>query len=85
METVYVDKDVFRKMRAEMRQDIRKGWCNKAEVLFILGLSESDFKRESAKEESVIKKSRKQGRWIMSSVLKEFERIHGVPYEKAVV
>ncbi|RDY58470.1 hypothetical protein [Flagellimonas nanhaiensis] len=84
MKTVLVDKDVFRKMRAEMRQDIRRGVCTKAETLLLLGLSESDFKREKASPESKLIKSKKQGRWIWSSIKAEFKRIHGVSYEEAI-
>lgn len=85
MEPVIVDKDVYRKMKADMRQDIRKGICNKSDAIYILSISEKAFYDELNSPNTEIVRSKKQGKFILSSVLREFERIHGVPYKDAII
>ncbi|WP_156102283.1 hypothetical protein [Muricauda sp. MAR_2010_75] len=85
MDSVIVDKKVFNKMMASQRQDVRKAILSKSEAIEILGLSEKEFYREKNSPESKIIPSKKQGKFIFSSVILEFERIHGVPYKDAVV
>nr|WP_299067091.1 hypothetical protein [uncultured Allomuricauda sp.] len=85
MEPIIIDKDVFRKMKAEMRQDLRIGVVGKDATKFILGLAEKDFYNEKNSPESKLIASKKKGKFIWSSVVKEFERIHGTPYKDAII
>lgn len=86
MESLIVDKKVFNKMMASQRQDVRKAILSKAEAMELLGItSEKDFYREKNSPESLMIPSKKKGKFIYSSVVRDFERIHGVPYKDAVV
>jgi len=79
-----IDKDALRVLLAGQRQDVRKGICSIDEALFILGIGLSDFKKEKKDPHTHIKPSKKQGKYIYSSIIKEFERIHGVAYKEAI-
>jgi len=80
----HIDMDAIRTLLAGQRQDIKKGWCTVAEATKILGLSKSDFYEELKSPDTLIERSKtKKGKFIMSSIKREFKRIHGVSYEYA--
>ncbi len=84
MNTIPVDMNVFRKMLANQRQDIRKGILTTAEVLEVLGISSRHLDYRKAKKITKLIPSTMKGKWIWSSVKKEFKDIHGVKYEDAI-
>ena len=85
VKTQIIDMNVLRHLLAGQREDLRIGVFTKEEVMKILRLGRSEFYKELNNPESLIRRSTKQGRFIASSVIREFERIHGVPYKDAVV
>ena len=87
MKTQVVDKDVFRKMLAAQRQDIRKAICSKEEALLLLGIGNTELTEQVIKleKEGIKIKSPLKNKYIMSGLIKAFEKIHGIPYKDAVV
>ncbi|MCM4170071.1 hypothetical protein DHD32_01155 [Arenibacter sp. TNZ] len=86
METLLIDKHVLQSLLGLQRQDIRKGICTTAEAMEILGLSSADFQKERCSKGSLVKPShKKRGKFIYSSIIKEFERIHGTKYQDAII
>ena len=80
-----IDKDVFRKLMSDQRKDIQRGLISYREACKLLGLSKNDFYLEIAKPETkVIPSKSKRGKYIFSSVIREFERIHGTSYSDAI-
>ncbi|MEM1339856.1 MAG: hypothetical protein AAF634_05000 [Bacteroidota bacterium] len=84
METIPVDINVYRKMLAKQRQDIRKGIGTTTEVLEVLGISKRQLAYRVKHNLSKLTPSTMKGKWIWSSVKEEFKDIHGVKYEDAI-
>lgn len=83
MNTKVVDNSVLQKLLAKQRQDIKKAICTASEAMEVLGLGKTDFYNEITSPETKIVHSKKRGKFIWSSVLTEFKRIHGVSYYEA--
>ncbi|MEM7487079.1 MAG: hypothetical protein AAF348_17870 [Bacteroidota bacterium] len=82
---VIVDKEVFRKLMAGQRSDIKRGICSKSEVLEILGISAKQYYKEMSSGKSLLEPSKVSGKYTYSSVVREFKRIHGHSYSDATI
>lgn len=81
---VHIDKDALRTLLANLRQDVRVGIVDKETAKQMLGLGEADFYNELNSPHTLIERSKsKKGKFIKSSIIREFQRIHGVPYDYA--
>ncbi|MFC4219051.1 hypothetical protein [Flagellimonas marina] len=81
--THVINDNTLRMLLAKQRQDIRIGVVDRETAMAILGLGEKDFYKEVNSPDSKIVRSKKKGRFIYSSIILEFKRIHGVSYHDA--
>lgn len=84
MKTAIIDKEALKILLSKQRQDIYKGVCSASEVLEILGISAKMHSKLKLSGESLLEPSKMKGKYIYSSVLREFKRIHGVNYYNAI-
>lgn len=84
-ETHLITKDALRVLLTNVRKDVSKGIVSAFEAKEILGISENEFYKEINSPESLARKSSKKGKFIYSSIIQEFKRIHGVSYSDAIV
>lgn len=80
-----IDKDVLRQVVAETRKDIKRGVVSTSDALFTLQVSKRTFETLKDDPETLLMPSKMKGKWIWSSVVREFERVHGAPYNEAVL
>lgn len=64
---------------------IKKGICTKAEAEKLLEISSKELYNKLKDPGCRLIKSKMKGKYIYSSVIAEFERIHGFKYHKACV
>tara|TARA_Y100001951_G_C11272751_1_gene259862 strand:+ start:444 stop:704 length:261 start_codon:yes stop_codon:yes gene_type:complete len=80
-----IDKDVLRQLVADSRKDIKRGVVSTSDALFTLQVSKRTFESLKDDPNTKLKPSKMKGKWIWSSVVNEFERVHGEPYKEAVL
>lgn len=72
-------------IKAELRQDIRTGVVSAAAAAKALGISRRKFYQRAAEPDTKIRPSTgEHGKYIWTSIKEEFNRIHGMPYEKSI-
>lgn len=82
---VLVDDQVFKRLLALQRQDVRRGVCSMNEAMEALGIGQTELYRLKKDPTEPLKASKKHGKYIWSSVVAQFENLHGTPYKEAVV
>jgi hypothetical protein len=82
----YVITDsALRRLLSGQNLRLSRGVCSTDEAIHMLGIGKTEFYQAAGSKETKLLPSRKRGKWILSSVKKEFERIHGEKYEDAII
>lgn len=73
---ILIEDKTFKKMLSMMRDDVRKKVCKTSEAMYILNLSYDGFYELLKDPECLIRPSKGKGKYVLSSVNKEAERLN---------
>lgn len=71
-----IDSKVFNKLMDMVRKDIIKKVCSARDARYILDMSENNFYDHIAKEECLVEPSEKKGKYVLSTVYAEADRLN---------